>query len=218
VQREYALPAAEAYRLVSEDDRRPLLVMRECEQCKGTDHALLSKDLDNEQTVLLTRWFRCVKLPPNVLTENHPFTALFARSKPGERIPHLFFSSADGSNRQELPGDQTQAQLWEMMFGILERDYVGDAKKAVKEMRALLVQMDRVDNLDLELRARLDREIDKNGPESPKVKKMTKEIDDLKQEREALVAREKALRAKALQLMKPAAPAKAAVGAGSDAR
>jgi hypothetical protein len=85
-------------------------------------------------------------------------------------------------------------------------------------MRALLVQMDRVDNLDLELRARLDREIDKNGPESPKVKKMTKEIDDLKQEREALVAREKALRAKALQLMKPAAPAKAAVGAGSDAR
>ena len=63
--------------------------MRECERCKGTDHALLSRSLDNEQTVLLTHWFHCVKLPPNVLEAKHPLPNMFLRTKDGERLQHL---------------------------------------------------------------------------------------------------------------------------------
>src|SRR4029077_14708442 len=118
-QSEHALPLAVAFAWVAGTDRRPLLILRECEKCKGTDHALLSSTLDNEQTVLLTKWFHCVKLPPNVLEANHPFTALFARTKEGERLPHLFFCDPDGGNKVALPGDQTQTETWDVMFSFL---------------------------------------------------------------------------------------------------
>src|SRR5690606_30487303 len=106
-----ALPVEMAFELVADGDRRPLLIVRECELCKGTDHAVLSRTLDNEQTVLLTHWFRCIKLPPNVLKENHPFFNLFKREKDGEKIPHLFFSDPNGANKTTLPGDQAQSDL-----------------------------------------------------------------------------------------------------------
>lgn len=193
-QREYALPLAEAYELITDGDRRPLLVLRECERCKGTDHALLNQSMDNEQTVLLARWFKCVKLPPNVLDDKHPFYNLFRREQEGERIPHLYFCSHDGSNKQALPGDQTQAQLWEVMYSILEREYDGNAKKRVKELRALLSQFDSVDALAKELKARMDRELDKRGPDSPKLKQMQDDLDELGEKRQKLLDEEKKLR------------------------
>jgi hypothetical protein len=192
--REHALPLAEAYALITGDDQRPLLILRECELCKGTDHALLSRDLDNEQTVLLSHWFHCVKLPPNVLDAQHPFYNLFARAKDGEAIPHLFFCDADGSNKAALPGDQSQTELWETMFGFLERNYQGDAKKAVKELRTLLAQFDKVDNMEQDVKARMDREIDKRGVDTERVKKLELELADLKKQRQALLAREQKIR------------------------
>jgi len=214
---EGALPAGEAWQLVADGDKRPLLVMRECELCKGTDHALLNRSLDNEQTVLLTGWFRCVKLPPNVLDEKHPLHALFQRSKEGERIPHLFFANADGSGRTPLPGDQTQAELWDVMFGFLDNCYTGDAKKCVKELRALLSDFDTLDALEVDAKVRIDKELEKNGPSSPKLKKLNEDQADLQKRRAKLVAREKELRAQVkleaqkAETPKPAAPA-AAVG------
>jgi len=211
VEREHALPLAAAMELVVADDRRPLLVLRECEKCKGTDHALLSRTLDNEQATLLTHWFHCVKLPPNVLEADHPLTALFKRQQEGERIPHLFFCDPDGSNKVPLPGDQSQTQLWETMFSFLERCYEGNAKKAVKEMRGVLSQFDRIDNQLEEIKGRIDREIEKRGPESDKVPKLQAEITKLEQEREKLFEREKNIRALALKDLaegsKAAAPA-----------
>jgi hypothetical protein len=138
VQVRRALPIEQAYAFVADGDRRPLLVLRECERCKGTDHALLSMALDNEQTVLLTHWFRCVKLPPNILEEDHPLTKLFERKQESDRIPHLFFADPSGENRTALPGDQSQSQLWDTMFDYLDRCYEGDAKKSLKELRKLL--------------------------------------------------------------------------------
>lgn len=205
VQRERALPVEQAYALVTDGDRRPLLVMRECERCKGSDHALLSRTLDNEQTVLLTHWFRCIKLPPNVLEDDHPLHALFARQQEGERIPHLFFCDPDGSNKTELPGDQPQADLWKVMFSFLDRCYDGNAKKAVKDMRALLSQFDRVDSSEVELKARMDREIEKRGPDSDKMAKYEAQLAKLQQEREELFEREKKIRALALKDLAEAA-------------
>jgi hypothetical protein len=211
-QREGALPLQQAYELVTDGDRRPVLIMRECERCKGTDHALLSRSLDNEQTVLLTHWFRCVKLPPNVLTENHPFYNLFLREKEGERIPHLFFVDPDGKNKKELPGDQAQTVLWETMFSYLERCYAEDAKSAIKELRQVLGQYDMIDAKEQAVKARIDGEIEKNGPESPKLKALDADLKKLGKERAALAAKEKELRDLALKTMPPAA---APSGAGA---
>ena len=216
VEVERALPVEQAYEWVAGDDKRPLLVLRECELCKGTDHALLSRSLDNEQTVLLTKWFHCVKLPPNVLGKTHPFTNLFAREKPGDRIPHLFFADPNGGNKMELPGDQPQTVLWETMFSYLERNYEGDAKKAVKEMRQLLSQFDKQDGLEQEVKTRLDKEFEKNGPDSPRVKKLEADLAKLGKERQALVAKEKALRSLARKTLQ-APPAEAAAPAGAGA-
>lgn len=213
VEREHALPLEQAYELITDGDRRPLLVLRECDLCKGSDHALLSRKMDNEQTALLTHWFRCVKLPPNVLDGKHPFHNLFAPGAEGERIPHLFFCSYDGSNKVELPGDQPQSELWAVMFAILERDYQGNAKKAVKDLRALLSQYDKVDALEQDVGARLDRAIDKHGPDSSQARKLQHDLDELQQEREELVAKEQKLRALAL-VEHAAAPA----GGGNDPR
>jgi hypothetical protein len=209
VERERALPVEQAYELVADGDRRPLLVLRECERCKGTDHALLSRTLDNEQTVLLAHWFRCVKLPPNVLTENHPFYNLFKRVKEGERIPHLFFVDPDGSNKQELPGDQPQTVLWQTMLTFLDRCYAEDAKAAIKELRQVLSQFDKIDAEESLIKGRLDKEIEKNGPESEKVKRFEADLAKVAKDREKLVAREKELRDLALKAM----PATSGAGA-----
>jgi hypothetical protein len=214
--REQALPLEQAYQLVTDGDRRPVLIMRECERCKGTDHALLSRSLDNEQTVLLTHWFRCVKLPPNVLTEKHPFYNLFLREKEGERIPHLFFVDPDGKNKKELPGDQAQTVLWETMFSYLERCYAEDAKAAIKELRQVLGQYDQIDAKEQTVKARIDGEIEKNGPSSPKLKSLEADLQKLSKEREKLAVKEKELRDLALKTMPAtAAPAGAPSGAGA---
>jgi hypothetical protein len=209
VEIEHALPLDQAFAWVAGDDHRPLLVLRECDLCKGTDHALLSRTLDNEQTVLLTHWFRCVKLPTNVLDAKHPFTALFRNGQSGEHLPHLFFCDADGEHYVPLPGDQTQSQLWETMLGFLERSYKGDAMKAVKELRVMLSQFDRIDALEDTVLAKLDDELDRNGSKSPKAGKYQADLDKLAKDRAELVQKEQKVRALALRDLNSAAPAAA---------
>jgi hypothetical protein len=211
-----ALPVEKAYELVTEGDRRPLLIMRECERCKGTDHALLSRTMSNEQTVLLTGWFRCVKLPPNILEKDHPLTNLFKPENEGDKIPHLFFADANGANKQALPGDQSQRILWETMFDYLDRCYEGNAKSSLRELRKLLDQYDRIDGLEQEVKVRIDREIEKKGLKSSKLKKFDAQLAKLAKEREELDAREKELRALALKSLESLeAPAEVGDGSGN---
>lgn len=214
---ERALPLEQAYALVADGDRRPLLVLRECELCKGTDHALLSRTLDNEQIVLLTHWFRCVKLPPNVLAAERAFANLFKPAKEGDRIPHLFFADPDGSHRQELPGDQSQSELASLMFDYLERFYAQSAKAAIKELRQLLSQYDKLDEQELQLRGRMAREGEKNGPDSPKIKKLEADLTKIAKQRDKLKAQEKELRDLALRDLPPAGAANAAEKIGDGA-
>jgi hypothetical protein len=204
-EREHALPLAEAYAWVAAGDQRPLLILRECEHCRGTDHALLSRDLDNDQTILLSHWFRCVKLPPNVLVETHPFRHLFDAEKNGW-VPHLFLSDADGSDRVPLSVGLSQAELWKTMLGFLERNYQGDARKAVKELRSLLAQFDRIDSLEQDLRARKNSEVEKHGPRSDRVKKYEADLADLQQERQALLQAEQQVRDLGMKDSSPASP------------
>jgi len=194
-----ALPIEKAYALVADGDRRPLLILRECELCKGTDHAVLSRTLSNEQTVLLTHWFRCVKLPPNVLTEKHPFYNLFKKGKRQKKVPHLFFSDPNGDHKKALPGDQSQSDLWKVMFTYLDRCYDENAKSAIKQLRKVLGQYDTLDAQEDLIRSRIDKEIEKNGPKSRKLKKFDKQLDKVAIERKQLRQAEKELRDLALK-------------------
>lgn len=196
---ERALPLEQAYALVADGDKRPLLILRECELCKGTDHAMLSRTLDNEQTVLLTHWFRCVKLPPNVLTEKHPFYNLFKKGEKEKKVPHLFFSDPNGDHKKALPGDQAQSVLWKTMFSYLDRCYGENAKVAIKQLRKVLGQYDKIDAQEQLIRSRIDKEIEKNGPKSKKLKKFDKQLAKVAKEREKLRKKEAELRDLALK-------------------
>lgn len=194
-----ALPIQMAYKLVADGDKRPLLIMRECEMCKGTDHAMMSRTLDNEQTVLLTHWFRCVKLPPNILTPRHPFYNLFKKGKKEKKVPHLFFADPNGDNKTALPGDQSQSQLWKVMFTYLDRCYDENAKAAIKQLRKILTQYDKLDSQEDLVRSRIDKEIEKNGPKSKKLKKFDKQLAKLEAQRVKLRKKEQELRDLALK-------------------
>ncbi|MFT6079568.1 MAG: hypothetical protein ACI8UD_000233 [Planctomycetota bacterium] len=194
-----ALPVEQAYMLVADGDKRPLLIMRECELCKGTDHAVLSRTLSNEQTVLLTHWFRCVKLPPNVLTEKHPFFNLFKKGEKQKKVPHLFFADPNGDNKIALPGDQSQSELWKVMFTYLDRCYDENAKAAIKQLRKVLGSYDKLDAEEQLIRSRIDKEIEKNGPKSKKLKRFDKDLAKVAVQREKLRAKEKELRDLALK-------------------
>jgi len=170
-----ALPLAEAYAAIAGEDRRPLLVLRECFTCNGTDDALMTRQEDNERTLLMSRWFHCVKLPPDVLEEDHPFHALFADDAPG----HLFLAQANGEGRQDLSGQQSRTELWKLMEAALDAAYLSDPDAALD---GLLDQLDRFDSIDSEIvtiKDRLDGLIEKGDADSGKARKLRKELEQL---------------------------------------
>ncbi|MGE0144136.1 MAG: hypothetical protein AB7I19_08560 [Planctomycetota bacterium] len=184
-----ALPREQALAEIRAKDHRPLLVVRECDRCAGTDDALLDRRLNNEKTLLLTRWFHCVKLPNHVLESDHPFRRLFDEEHP----PHLFLCRHDGSDAVPLYGGQTQAQLWEAMEGLIRREYAGDPAKAVRGLLRILNEYDTLDGVEQELRVRIEDMIDRHGPDAPRVLELQKKLVVLERERKQLEAREKKL-------------------------
>jgi hypothetical protein len=188
--REAALPRDEAFRWVAGDDRRPLLVVRECERCKGTDDALLKRRMDNEKTLLLATWFRCVKLPKHVLDETHPFHALFAQEHP----PHLFLARPDGTGVVPMSGEQSQAELWQAMSGMLKDFYARDPEVAIKDWLKIMTQYDALDLQEQTVAERFDAELEKNGPKSKKLGELKAELDRMLKQRARLEEQEKKLR------------------------
>lgn len=181
-----ALPRERAIYEVRSDSRKPLLVVRECGFCKGTDDALLSRRLNNEKTLLLTKWFHCVKLPNHVLEAEHPFRNLFE----GEKPPHLFLCRWDGSGVVTMDGQQTQSDLWDAMEELIGLEYEEDVGKAVKGLLRCLDAYDSIDSRETEIRQRLEATLDEDGPRSPKVRKLQAKLERLAKEREEVAERE----------------------------
>jgi hypothetical protein len=192
-----ALPLEEALREIAGDDARPLLVLRECFLCQGTDLALLSREFANERTILLTSWFHCVKLPADVTKPDHPFHALFPDHS------HLWLARPDGSDRYDFTGSQSQQQLWKAMGDLLRKTYQGNPSESVKELLKLLPQFDVIDDKETRLLKDLDGELETRGARSARVPALQAELKELGAERQKLLAREKELRALALAEQKP---------------
>lgn len=181
--RRHALPAAEALAQIADGDRRPLLVLRECNTCSGTEDALVTATEDNERTYLLARWFRCVKLPPDVLDEDHPFRNLF----PGERPPHLFVCNSDGSERHDLTGMHSRSELWEAMEDAIDSSYQGAYSAQLQRLTRLLDGMDEVDRTIADLETRIELALS-GGEGASKTKKLQMELEERRLQRDELLA------------------------------
>ena len=180
-----ALSAEEAFAAIAGDDPRPLLVLRECFVCNGTDDALLSRgQVDNEKTFLFSRWFHCVKLPPDVLEDDHPFKNLF----PGGTSEHLFMATRDGRLRVPLESERSRTELWGSMVQVLSADYRSDPQRSLKEIQGLLDDLDAVDLEIGRLQTRMEELLETDGPGSRKLDKVQKRLGKARAERDTLLA------------------------------
>jgi len=137
-----SLPFDEAMKHVAGNDPRPLLVLRECKTCNKTDNALLKAGAsDNEKTVLYSRWFHCVKLPMDVIQEDHPFNALFKNND----APHFFVTTLDGADMFPLEVATSRSELWSSMTKVLGKAYKKDPTSCYKDVAN---ELDRLDVLD----------------------------------------------------------------------
>jgi hypothetical protein len=180
-----ALTREEAFRYVAGNDPRPLLVLRECKVCNGTDDALLSKGTDNERTFLLSAWFHCIKLPVDVMEPNHPFYELFGHEDP----EHLFVATIDGSLKTTLESQTSRTELWEAMHTVLSATYKKDPQPVVKAVQKSLDRMDVLDERLLDLRSKRNLLLETEGEGSTKLQKVdwdiaqvAAEVADIKQE------------------------------------
>jgi len=180
-----ALPREEALANIAGGDLRPLLVLRDCETCKGSDDALLANRVTNDLTATYARWFHCVRLPSAVLRADHTFAKLFE----GKVAPHMFVCSHDGTNLVPLPGRPGQKQLWDAMTGILALEYERDAERAAKDILKLLAKYDHFDSMEQELENQLALEVEKRGDGSPKIRDLRRRLGEIERER-AAVARD----------------------------
>ena len=173
-----ALPIDEAFKRLAGDDPRPLLVLRECQTCNKTDNALLRPGIDNERTIVLSRWFHCVKLPVDVIDPNEPFNALF----PTNEAEHLFVASLDGSNRVPLESDTSRTELWEAMARVLARSYQKDPAAAAKDILRIHDKLDLLDAKIEKLTKDRDDLVESPGLDKERLKKLDKEILAAKKE------------------------------------
>lgn len=177
-----ALSREAAFAQIAGDDPRPLLVLRECKVCNGTDDALLKGGADNEKTYLLSRWFHCVKLPVDVLEEDHPFHTLFTEKD----VEHLFVCSPDGTNHQPLEADTSRTQLWKLMEKVIQAEYEKRPSSSIKKIAKVLNELDVIDSRLIELEAKRTEILEEDGPDSRKLPKLTKKILEAKAERDEL--------------------------------
>ncbi len=179
-----ALSREEAVRFIAGDDLRPLLVLRECKVCNGTDDALLKGGVDNERTFLMSAWFNCVKLPVDVMDEDHPFHNLFTEKEP----EHLFVSSADGSNHKALESQTSRTELWKSMRDLLALEYKSKPDQSMKKISGLLDKLDVVDQRVRELSERHDQLLEEEGPDSRKLVSAARKLADVREGLEELRA------------------------------
>jgi hypothetical protein len=205
-----ALTREEAVKYIAGNDPRPLLILRECKVCNGTDDALLKTGADNEKTFLLAAWFHCVKLPVDVMEENHPFYNMFKQEQP----EHLFVCSIDGTNHQALESQTSRTELWKSMHGLLNAEYKKAPKASLKKISSLLGKLDEQDaRLDI-LLSRQEQLLEEEGVKSKKLVKLNGKIE--KQETALAKLNDEVSKAYRLQLKRAQAAVKGKLEASAE--
>lgn len=171
-----ALTREEAIRYLAGADLRPMLVLRECSRCNKTDDALLQPGADNEKVAFLSRWFRCIRLPIDVIQPDHPFHALFA----GDAFEHLFVITADGTKKHGLESDTSRTELCAAMSAVLVASYVKDPTPLYKEIHVFGGQLDALDRELFALENQRSDIMEERTPDKKKLAKVEGEIAAVK--------------------------------------
>jgi hypothetical protein len=190
------------YKIMTKEDRRPLLVLREFPTFDDPNNEKLSRKLFTEKTVLLSHWFNCVRLPHHVTETTHPFHPLYQ----GDDPPQLFLASADGAQVLSFDYLLPRADLKKYMVRILDAHYVKSPSKVVDDLVKMLPRFDKLDRKIQDLKENLDRAIESTGPRSNKARKLMRELKRAEADRSELEAKKKALREIPLKEAKKAAP------------
>lgn len=169
----------DALRAIAGKDPRPLLVVRECKVCNKTDDALLRPGAQNERTILLSRWFHCVKVPVDVLQPDHPFNALF----PDTKSEHLFVSASDGSAKIPLESSTSRVELWTSMSKTLAAAYDKDPSGATKDITKVLDKLDVLDERMRGLEKSRDDQLETSGKlDERRLKRIQSDIESTRKE------------------------------------
>lgn len=184
-----ALPFAEAVALLVDGDLRPLLVLRESWPLGGSESVEMDRKLQNEKTLLLAKWFRCVQVTDSVQHKDHPLHSLFASTP----APRLVLCSPDGSHLSAWHGDETLSRLWAEMLELLGRHVDGDCAGSVQELLGVLSRYDHIDSMETELSTRLDRLLDTPTTLTREIDALRARLADLARERVAVEALERRL-------------------------
>ncbi len=173
-----ALAREQALEYIAGDDPRPLLVVRECRGCNRTDRALLVPGQENEKTILLSRWFHCVKLPMDVSEPLHPFHELFPR----DDAEHLFVSGRDGSNRIALEASTSRRELWEAMTRTLVDSYAKDPTPAFEKIAQSIEGFDALDERLIALETKRGRQMESPRFDPSELREVEKQIAGVRDE------------------------------------
>ncbi len=185
VAQQTTLSRSEAIRALAGKDPRPLLVVRECPSCNKTDRTLLTPGIDNERTILLTRFFHCVKLPLNANEAGSPYQALFSTTNP----EHLFVCASDGSAPAALSTEGSRPELWATMERTLNATYSKDASTAVREMSKHVDLIDTCERQLQELERRRDGLVEgESRPDASKVRRLEEDAIRLRQSMQSSIA------------------------------
>lgn len=171
------------------NDARPLLILRDCENCKGRDDAILSRSINNDEVYLASHWFHCVKLDRRVIEPSHPWHALFADKNP----PHLIVTTWDGEHVDPFDGRQTQRTLMISLHRVLKKEYKKSAEQALSSWLRILSKFDAIDDRLEELRRQADEAELEDGRGSRKALKLRSDIEEKERELELAKAAEKKL-------------------------
>jgi hypothetical protein len=174
----HALAREEALRFIARDDPRPLLVLRECPNCNRTERALLTPGVDNEKTILLSRWFHCVRLAMDVGEHDHPLHALFPR----DDAEHLFVCAADGSGRIALEAFTSRTDLWSAMTTTLTQAYAVDPTPAYKQLATLIDGFDLTDQKLIDLQEKRSRVMEGEHFDPAELRKLDDQIAELREQ------------------------------------
>lgn len=159
-------------RIVAGNDPRPLLVLRECAYCNKTNDALLQPGEDNEKVMFLARWFHCVRMPIDVVQEDHPFHALFESND----AEHLFVVERDGTRKHPLESDTSRTELCKAMSDILADTYVKDPTPLYKGLHVYGDELDALDTQARDLASAKAKLMEARIPDRKKLAKIETEI------------------------------------------
>ena len=182
------LDAAAALREMHKADPRPLLIVRDSNEFENSDEALFGGQKDSELLILLTYWFKCIKVDRRVVTNtSHPFHALFA----GEHPPYLLLVSGDDKTRIALGARLAQSKVTANLVGLLNAEYTKDTLAVAKTWLRLLGEYDRLEQAAGVLNDGLIRQIRKKSRAG--ISRARAKLRALETHRQRLLAREKRL-------------------------